>query len=84
MLDEIGINYEPLELNLGSTWVVLDPTLSIFGEVGAHLQLYLHQLGLHRSHLGANNSHVGTNFGHPGANLGFSGHPGVNLELTCS
>ena len=73
MLAEIGSNYEPLEVNSGSIWVVLDQTLSIFGEVGAHLRLYLHQLGLHRSHLGANNSHVGTNFCHLGVNSGSLG-----------
>ena len=73
MLGEIGHNYGPLEVNLGSIWVLLDPTLPIFGPAGAHLELYLHPLGLHRSHLGANNSNVGINFCHLGVNSGSLG-----------
>ena len=68
MLGELG--YVPLEVNLGSIWVLLVPTLLIFGPTGAHLELYLHPLGLHRSHLGASNNHVGTNFCHLGVNSG--------------
>ena len=47
MLGEIVSNCEPLEVNLGSIWVVLDLTLPIFGPAGTYLGVYLHPLGLH-------------------------------------
>ena len=70
MLSEIGSNYGPFGVNLGSIWLALDATLPIFEPAEAYLWVYLHPLGLHWTQLGANNSYVGTNFGHLGANLG--------------
>ena len=70
ILGESGSNDELLEINLGSIWVVLDPTLPIFGPAPAPLGLFLHPLGLHCGHLGANDSHTGAKFGHLGVNLG--------------
>ncbi len=45
MLAEIGSNYEPLEVNLGSILVVLDQTLPILAPAAAPFGLLLHPLG---------------------------------------
>ena len=57
-----------LEVNLGSIWVVLDPTMLVFGLLGA-----LHPRGLHFGHLGANLGYLGPSEGQLGAYMGPGG-----------
>ena len=54
MLDEVGRNYEPFRVNLGSVGAVLGPTLPIFGPAWGHLELSWDRFGLYWSHLSAN------------------------------